>query len=781
MKFNRFVRNRIALTTVVAIIVTMFTGLTAGAASTASGSAAAADAGAAATTTGSAIKVFNYAEALQKSLYFYDAQKCGPGVTGGKLEWRGDCHLEDSEVPLKPMGKENVGTNMTQGFIDKNKAFLDPDGNGTLDLHGGYHDAGDHVKFGLPQGYAISTLGWGFYEFRDSFKQIKEEDHMLDILKWGCDYFLRSTFLDDKGEVVAFCYQVGDGTIDHSWWQPPELNKKELVQRPAYFATSETPASDQCGDAAAALAINYLNFKGTDPEYAQKCLDTAKALYRFAVKYRGVGYSGGFYGSAYDDDELAWAAVWLKIATGEDSYINDITAVSSDGRYTGYLKKIINAPTDNWQNIWVHSWDVVWGGVFAKLAPITNTKRDWYFFRWNLEYWSGIPHEDPTDGTFMEGTPAGFKVVNTWGSARYNTAAQLCAVVYTKYTQKQDVSDWAKSQMNYILGDNPLGRSYEVGYSDNYAKHPHHRAAHGSKTLNMNVPAEHRHTLWGALVGGPDKEDKHVDETTDFVYNEVAIDYNAGFVGALAGLFKYYGQGQKPLENFPPKEPKNLDFYTEAKIEQENAERTQVTVKIHNETCQPPRYVDGLKMRYFFNISEMLSAGQSTKDIKIDVMYDQSKSVDDKAAAVKGPIAYDADKGIYYVEVDWTGCSFYGDREIQFAIVAGQDSNWKTHWDITNDFSRTGITKEYAMTNNIPVYLNGVKVFGNEPEASYSETKLGDVNGDNSVDALDYAQMKATLLKGSTPGELKIWDINSDGEINVIDLAALKKIILGTK
>jgi len=34
------------------------------------------------------------------------------------------------------------------------------------------------------------------------------------------------------------------------------------------------------------------------------------------------------------------------------------------------------------------------GGVFAKLAPITNTERDWYIFRWNLEYWSGIPHEN---------------------------------------------------------------------------------------------------------------------------------------------------------------------------------------------------------------------------------------------------------------------------------------------------------------------------------------------------------------------------------------------------
>ncbi|WP_051572235.1 glycoside hydrolase family 9 protein [Ruminiclostridium cellobioparum] len=755
---KKYLQKPISFATTVAITATLFTGTGVYAASS--------------------TPPFNYAEALQKSLYFYDAEKCGPGITGGKLEWRGDCHVEDSQVPLIPKNKDSVGTNLSQAFIDKNRAVLDPDGDGTLDLHGGFHDAGDHVKFGLPQSYTISTLGWGFYEFRDSFKQINEEEHMIDILKWGNDYLLRSTFLDKNGEVVAFCYQVGEGNIDHNWWQPPELNQKEKVQRPAYFATSENPASDQCSGAAAALAVNYLNFKDTEPAYAKKCLDTAKALYKFAVKYRGCGYSGGFYNSSYDDDEMSWAAVWLNIATGDQAYINDITAVGSDGRYTGYLKKIINAPEDNWQNIWVHSWDTVWGGVFAKLAPITNTQRDWYFFRWNLEYWSGIQHENPSDGTFMAGTPAGFKVINTWGSARYNAAAQLCAVVYTKYAGKQDVSDWAKTQMDYILGDNPMGRSYEVGYSDISAKHPHHRAAHGSKTLSMLDPKEHRHTLWGALVGGPDATDKHVDETTDFVYNEVAIDYNAGFVGALAGLYKYYGQGQKPLADFPPKEPDSVDFYAESKLEQENAERTQITVNIHNETSRPPQFVDGLKLRYFFNISEMLSAGQTIKNVDVQVMYDEAGVIDGKAAAIKGPFAWNETNGDYYIEIDWSGNSFYGDREFQFALVAAQDSNWKTHWDTTNDWSRKDITKNYAVNERISVFKGGVKMFGQEPSSGGTEIKPGDLNKDGNVDALDYALLKRYLLDPTTEVDLSVWDLNKDSEINSLDLIALMRLLL---
>ena len=77
--------------------------------------------------------------------------------------------------------------------------------------------------------------------------------------------------------------------------------------------------------------------------------------------------------------------------------------------------------------------------------------------------------------------------------------------------------------MEYIMGKNPMNRAYIVGYSKNAASHPHHRAAHGSKTLNMDEPADQTHVLWGALVGGPDEKDFHNDQTKDYIYNEVAV------------------------------------------------------------------------------------------------------------------------------------------------------------------------------------------------------------------------------------------------------------------
>ena len=90
----------------------------------------------------------NFAKGLQYTLHFYDANKCGKRT--GRLEWRADCHMEDQHIPLKQYGEDFKGINLPDSWIEEHKDELDPDGDGCLDLEGGMHDAGDHVKFGLP-------------------------------------------------------------------------------------------------------------------------------------------------------------------------------------------------------------------------------------------------------------------------------------------------------------------------------------------------------------------------------------------------------------------------------------------------------------------------------------------------------------------------------------------------------------------------------------------------------------------------------------------------------
>jgi hypothetical protein len=152
---------------------------------------------------------FNYAKALQYSQFFYDANMCGTGVEENNLyNWRSDCHVYDAELPL-----DTTNTNMTEKFISTNKSILDPDGDGKVDVTGGFHDAGDHVKFGMPEAYSGSTVGWGFYEFREQYEATGQDSHTKTILRYFNDYFMRCTFLDKSGKAIAFCYQVGDGTL----------------------------------------------------------------------------------------------------------------------------------------------------------------------------------------------------------------------------------------------------------------------------------------------------------------------------------------------------------------------------------------------------------------------------------------------------------------------------------------------------------------------------------------------------------------------------------------
>ena len=101
----------------------------------------------------------------------------------------------------------------------------------------------------------------------------------------------------------------------------------------------------------------------------------------------------------------------------------------------------------------------------------------------------------------------------------------------------QLLRDFAADQIDYMLGDNPDGQSYVVGFGDTFPLNPHHRAASG--TTNLYDGADNVHELTGALVGGPDANGNYSDDRWDYIQNEVATDYNAGFSGALAGLAAY--------------------------------------------------------------------------------------------------------------------------------------------------------------------------------------------------------------------------------------------------
>jgi arabinoxylan arabinofuranohydrolase len=75
--------------------------------------------------------------------------------------------------------------------------------------------------------------------------------------------------------------------------------------------------------------------------------------------------------------------------------------------------------------------------------------------------------------------------------------------------------------------------------------------------------------------------------------------------------------------------------------------------------------------------------------------------------------------------------------------------------------------------------VNWWKFNGNE-----TPVIVGDLNGDTSVDATDYALMKKYLLGSITDfpveNDIEAGDLNKDGAIDALDFAAFKKILLGT-
>jgi hypothetical protein len=85
--------------------------------------------------------------------------------------------------------------------------------------------------------------------------------------------------------------------------------------------------------------------------------------------------------------------------------------------------------------------------------------------------------------------------------------------------------------------------SFVVGFGENPPLRPHH-ASSSCPDLpdecsweDYESPDANPQVLYGAMVGGPAAADDHyVDDRQDYIMNEVAIEYNAGFQSLLAAM-----------------------------------------------------------------------------------------------------------------------------------------------------------------------------------------------------------------------------------------------------
>jgi len=411
----------------------------------------------------------DYGVALGKSILFYEAQRSGKLPSPNPVPWRGDSALGDC-------------------------------------VTGGWYDAGDHVKFGLPMASSAHLLAWSLVNFKEGYSAAGQLDQMYSMIKWPLDYFMKGW----NGN--RFIAQVGDGNADHAYWGPPESMN---MNRPCKWIDAGTPGSDITGETVAALAAGSIAFQSKDAAYAGQLLTAAKSLYAFSKAHRGVFHgSAPFYGSSGDKDEMCNGGVWLYKATKDNQYLNDAKANYDAG--TGWALSWDDKRVACQQLLWEATKDAQYKG------PVEAFMGSWM----------------PGSITY---TPCGLAWRDKWGANRYaGNAAFLALAAAESGINTASYRKWAAEQINYLLGDNRHNGgcySYEIGYGSKFPQHPHHRGASQGHQLN------------GALVGGPDQNDNYNDDQNDYVMNEVATDYNSGFHGALAALSKLQGANQVPATN----------------------------------------------------------------------------------------------------------------------------------------------------------------------------------------------------------------------------------------
>ncbi|XAR56728.1 Cellulase [Bertholletia excelsa] len=483
---------------------------------------------------------FAYGEALAKTLLYFESQRSGRLPHHQRVTWRHHSGLTDG---------------LEQG----------------VDLVGGYYDAGDNVKFGLPMAFTVTMLSWGVIEYGDQITGAGEYGHALEAIKWGTDYFIKA-----HTHPNVLWAQVGDGDTDHYCWQRPE---DMTTSRRAYKVDENNPGSDLAGETAAAMAAASIVFRRTNAHYSHLLLTTHSRglnricfvqLFEFGDRYRGkyddsVGAARGYYSSVSGyKDELLWAALWLYKATNRAEYLT----YAVDNAYT--LGGITWAMTE-------FSWDVKYVGVQIIASMLLKDEKHRQYADILERYRSKAEHYlcaclNKNNLTNVRRTPAGLLYVRQWNNMQYVSTAAFLLTVYSDHLRRtgesvhchagnvgpDEILSFARAQADYILGSNPMATSYLVGYGPAYPRRVHHR---GASTESYSESKgfigcmqgydnwygredPNPHTLVGALVGGPDVNDLFRDERGNYMQTEACTYNSAPLVGVFARLQELEGEDE---------------------------------------------------------------------------------------------------------------------------------------------------------------------------------------------------------------------------------------------
>ncbi|MBF6598815.1 MAG: glycoside hydrolase family 9 protein [Fermentimonas sp.] len=396
-----------------------------------------------------------------------------------------------------------------------------------IDGTGGWHDAGDYGKYVVNAGITMGVLLFTWEHLQENIiessyripesrvvgggEEDEDEDeddnllpHYLKELKWEMDWLLKMPYPDGSGRVSHKLTR----TNFSAFIMPEEDNEKR-------FFTEWSSAATASFAAVAAQASRI--FAPYDTEYANKCLAAAKLSFNYLIDnpeekpfIQGDFKTGGYQTRDYDDK--LWAAAELWETTGEDKYLE-------------YFEKAV-AEIDFKSD---ENWD--WGNVtnLALFAYILSEKKGKTpnvisSIRENIiKTADTITRKSQSD---MYGRPLDLYY---WGCNGTVARQTLNLFVANKLQQNNTYREVARNAVDHLFGRNYYNRSFVTGLGHNPPMNPHDRRSGADKIV----------APWpGYLVGGGHSATDWVDLEDDYARNEVAINWQAPLVFALAWMLK---------------------------------------------------------------------------------------------------------------------------------------------------------------------------------------------------------------------------------------------------
>lgn len=218
-----------------------------------------------------------------------------------------------------------------------------------IDVSGGWHDAGDHLRYMLTSGNTICRMLVAYLEnktvFGDTVNALGQPGSngipdVLDEIRWGLDWMLKM-----HPEPDQLFHQVADDR-DHIGFKLPHLDTADYGWGPGsyrvvYYANGKpqglfkyqntsTGIANLAGRYAAAMAMASRVWKADlkDSCFAKRCLQAGLEVYNMGLKQPGCQEGTPcrapyrYFENTWADD-MEWGAAELFKTTGEARYLED--------------------------------------------------------------------------------------------------------------------------------------------------------------------------------------------------------------------------------------------------------------------------------------------------------------------------------------------------------------------------------------------------------------------------------------------------------------------------